>query len=97
MVKRIDLLTALETIQYWHVEDDYLYLCCYENWRYWSYRGRYHCERDLVSTWLIIHDEINQIYGAKHMPAWVYKRLTMQFQSPTETIIEDSFNDEIPF
>lgn len=96
MLKRIDLLTHLETIQYWHVKGGHLYLCCFEGWRYWSYRGRYTCERDLISTWLVLEDEINQTYGAKRPPSWVYHRLQNRLRETVGEIIED-FNDEIPF
>ncbi len=95
-IKRIDLLTDLETIQYWHIDGDYLFLCCYEGWRYWSYRGRYHCERDMFSTWLVIKDEIKQIYGGLRAPAWVHYRLQYRLRKNAEEIIGD-FNDEIPF
>ncbi len=96
MIKRIDLATDLETIKYWRVYDNTIYLCCHEGWRYWSYRGPYHCERDLVSTWLVINDEINQIIGGKKAPAWVYHKMQNKLMGIEPNIIED-FNDEIPF
>lgn len=96
LIKRIDLLTHLETIRYWYLDGKYIYLCCFEQGRYWSYRGPYHCERDLISTWLVIHDEIKQIYGGKHAPAWVHQRLVTRELFKPEKTLED-FNDEIPF
>ncbi len=96
MLKRIDLLTHLETIKAYTTRADKITVCCFEGLRYWTYSGKYCCVRDLISTWLVIDDEINQEWGQKHAPKWVRDKMFEEFFGVRDKVIED-FNDEIPF
>ena len=104
MIKRIDLTIHLETIKAFTTHDDKITVCCFEGLRYWTYSGKCRCERDLISTWLIIEDEINQEWGQKYPPRWAQQAIQIEYLkwgwNKHEAFLdkpEKDFNDEIPF